>query len=432
MARTRKGDAGAGDGGAESASETAETAAGQVPPGPESPAPEDPLPVVEETAPIAPDTPRPVEVPEAAAPVHSEPQLAPARSRRGGFFPTVLGGAVAAGLGFGAAVYVLPRVWTPEIPAAEVDALKEGLSQQAARLDALSKAVESGPTAASVAELSAALTAAGEETTSRVASLGDALGTLDARLAALSERLDGMELRLSELEKRPVEGGAASALALDAFGREMEALRAEMAAQKAAFAEAQSRVAEEAARATESVRAAAAEADRLRAEAEETARKGVARAALGRVEAALTAGGALDPALADLRGAGVEIPQALAEQGQGVPTLDALRAAFPQAARSALAVSLRETADGSMWDRLLAFLRTQSGARSLSPREGMDPDAVLSRAEAALSAGDLGAAIDELGNLPADGQARMAEWTALAKRRTAATEAAAVLAAELK
>lgn len=432
MARTRKGEAGDGEPGAETASEAADTAEAQVPPGPERPLPEDPLPVVEETAPDAPDNTRPVDEPGPAAPVRPEPRPVPERSRRGGFFPTVLGGAVAAGLGFGAAVYVLPRVWTPEVPTAEVDALKAGLSQQSARLDDLSKAVESGPTAASVADLSTALTAAREDAASRVATLGDTLETLDARLVALSERIDGMEVRLSELEKRPVQGGAASALALEAFGREMEALRSEMATQKAAFAEAQSRVAEEATRATENVRAAAAEADRLRAEAEQTARQSLARAAFGRIEAALTAGGALDPALADLRAAGVDIPPALSEQGQGVPTLDALRAAFPPAARSALAVSLRETAEGSMWNRLLAFLRTQSGARSLSPRDGADPDAVLSRAEAALSAGDLAAAIAELDSLPADGQARMAEWTALAKRRIAATEAAAALAAELK
>ena len=113
-------------------------------------------------------------------------------------------------------------------------------------------------------------------------------------------------------------------------------------------------------------------------------------------------------------------------------SVEALRAAFPPAARDALAASLRETASGSLWDRTLAFLQTQSGARSLAPREGTDPDAILSRAEAALAAGDLEAAITEIGALPADGQARMTEWVALANRRIAATAAAAALAAELK
>ena len=142
--------------------------------------------------------------------------------------------------------------------------------------------------------------------------------------------------------------------------------------------------------------------------------------------------GALDPALADLRDAGVAIPPPLAEQGQGVPTLEALRTAFPDAARDALAASLKETAAGDTWERLLAFLRTQSGARSLTPREGTDPDAILSRAEAALAAGDLAGSISEIGGLPAEGQARMTEWVALASRRISATEAAAALAAELQ
>ena len=148
--------------------------------------------------------------------------------------------------------------------------------------------------------------------------------------------------------------------------------------------------------------------------------------------AALMAGGALDPALADLRDAGVAIPPPLAEQGQGVPTLEALRTAFPDAARDALAASLKETAAGDTWERLLAFLRTQSGARSLTPREGTDPDAILSRAEAALAAGDLAGSISEIGGLPAEGQARMPEGVALASRRISAPEAAAALAAELQ
>ncbi|MFN6951160.1 MAG: hypothetical protein ACK4NE_00995, partial [Albidovulum sp.] len=88
------------------------------------------------------------------------------------------------------------------------------------------------------------------------------------------------------------------------FGREMEALRSEMTAQKAALAEARSAVAAEAERASERIAAAAAEADRLRSEAEQTARKATIRAAMGRIEAALMTGGALGPALADLRGAG--------------------------------------------------------------------------------------------------------------------------------
>jgi hypothetical protein len=67
--------------------------------------------------------------------------------------------------------------------------------------------------------------------------------------------------------------------------------------------------------------------------------------------------------------------------------------------------------------------------RSLAPREGNDPDAVLSRAEAALAAGDLGTALAEAAALPEAGQAAMAGWVGLAAVRQAATAALAELTA---
>ncbi len=385
------------------------------------------------------DTEMPLEPPSAATPAPEEPRRPleaahrpEAMRRGGGFLPTALGGAIAAGLGFGAAAYALPRFWTPQVPVAEITAMRDGLVQQAARLDTLSKAVDAAAADTTGADVASAQAAFAEETGAALAALRGGLSALDTRISDTAARLDALDGRLAALEKRPVEGGAASATALEAFGREMEALRAEMTSQKMSLAEARAQVQAEAARAAETMKAAVAEAGRLRTEAEETARQATVRAALGRIQAALTAGGALDPALADLKGAGVEVPPALAEQGQGVPTLEALRAAFAPAARDALAASLKETASGSLWDRTLAFLRTQSGARSLAPREGTDPDAILSRAEAALAAGDLDAAIAGIGTLPADGQARMAEWVTLAKRRIAAAAAAAALVAELK
>ncbi len=80
---------------------------------------------------------------------------------------------------------------------------------------------------------------------------------------------------------------------------------------------------------------------------------------------------------------------------------------------------------------MATFLRTQSGVRSLEPREGTDPDAVLSRAEAALHNADIAAALTELQGLPPEGQGAMADWVARANQRMAAAEAAAALAATL-
>ena len=78
-----------------------------------------------------------------------------------------------------------------------------------------------------------------------------------------------------------------------------------------------------------------------------------------------------------------------------------------------------------------AFLRSQAGMRSLAPREGDDPDAILSRAEAAVRAGELQTAIDEIGKLPETGQTAMADWVADAKARLDVTQAAASLSETL-
>jgi hypothetical protein len=62
---------------------------------------------------------------------------------------------------------------------------------------------------------------------------------------------------------------------------------------------------------------------------------------------------------------------------------------------------------------LTAFVQGQVGGRAVAPREGDDPDAVLSRVQAAVSAGDLEAALSR--NLrAARGRAgEMAAWIAM-------------------
>jgi hypothetical protein len=66
--------------------------------------------------------------------------------------------------------------------------------------------------------------------------------------------------------------------------------------------------------------------------------------------------------------------------------------------------------------------------RSLTPRAGDSPDAILSRAEAAVGAGDLAGAIAELNTLPPAAQAAMADWIKAATARHAVVEAAATMA----
>ena len=134
-----------------------------------------------------------------------------------------------------------------------------------------------------------------------------------------------------------------------------------------------------------------------------------------------------------LTAAGTEVPAPLADAAAtGLPSLALLQTAFPDAARQALDDSLRAGMGDSTMDRLGAFLRTQTGARSLTPREGADPDAILSRAEAALKAGDLTSSLAEIATLPEAGQAALATWTGAAQARLAATAALATLSAALE
>ena len=113
---------------------------------------------------------------------------------------------------------------------------------------------------------------------------------------------------------------------------------------EAMAAEAQTRLAE-----------AEAQAATLKAEAEETARKALARAAIGRLQAALESGAPFASALADLPDA--PIPPALAAAAEsGVPSLAALEQAFPPAARAALDASRRADMGESWTERLGAFL----------------------------------------------------------------------------
>ncbi|MDI3337477.1 hypothetical protein QKW60_13750 [Defluviimonas aestuarii] len=368
--------------------------------------------------------------PEIVAPAISE---AAAPATRSSFGAMVLGGVVAAGLGAAGSAFVLQRYWAPaDTTAEQLAAIAADARVQTDRIAALSAeiaAIRSDPAVQTAVDAQAAFA---EQTGQDLQALRGILDAMAARLDTESQRLAAVDDRLAEIEKRPVEGGAASASALEAFGREMEALRAEIAAQKADTTAAQEQIAAAASSATERIEAAEEETARLHAEAADAARLAQARAAIGRLQAALDSGKSLEEGLADLKAAGVAPPQVLVDQAQGVPSLAALRDGYPSAARAALSASLKETAGGGTMERITAFLRSQSGARSLSPRAGDDPDAVLSRAEAALGAGDLATAVSEVGMLPEAGQTHMAEWLALVERRMAAVDAVAALASEMK
>ena len=69
--------------------------------------------------------------------------------------------------------------------------------------------------------------------------------------------------------------------------------------------------------------------------------------------------------------------------------------------------------------------------RSLTPREGDIPDAILSRAEAALRDARISDALDEIDSLPENAHSALDDWVARATQRQEALSAAAALADRL-
>lgn len=376
-------------------------------------------------------TEEPVEaevIDEIVTPCADPPPAAPRRrSGAGTFLGLLLGGVAAAALGFGLARY-LPNGW----PMPDVTTLQAEVEAQKATIADLQQKLASLPTPAA-ADISGDLEALRSEFAAKLAELPPPAQDESAAVAALQSGLASLDARLAVVEKQPVgEAGAASSTAVAAFERELQALRQQVEAQGNAGSAMTADLKTAMFDAKAELASAAEAAKQVASEAQASAQAARNDLALGRVSVALEAGGSFSSALDDLRAAGLSIPDALsADAAGGVPTLVDLQRTFPDAAREALAAALRADA-GSTWsERVGAFLRTQAGIRSLTPREGDDPDAILSRAEAALAGGDVAAALAGIASLPEPAQAAMAAWVAEATKRQAAVDALAGLSASL-
>lgn len=347
---------------------------------------------------------------DSAAPADNfapEQQVAPAArpARRTGFLGGLVGGVIAAALGF-AAAQVYPKGW----PFAVSADLAAKVDQQAADIHALS---------AQIKQLT--------EATTPDAQIADRVAELEAKMSApvdlapVEGRIATLESRLSAIEALPADGSGASSAAIAALRAEVAAIKTGgpgNAALTSLTQDAETRL-----------KAAEDRTVALQAETEAMVAKARARTALGQLMAAMDSGAPYAGLLPDL---GKDVPEALSGLAAGgVPTLVQLRESFPDAARAALEASL-EADMGATWsDRIGSFLRSQTGARSLQPREGGDPDAVLSRAEARLAEGDLQATLTELDGLPDAGKAAIADWRSRADQRLAAIAALSALSAQI-
>lgn len=407
---------------------------------------------------------------------------ADATGRRSSFGPLVLGGVVAAGLGAAAAVWVLPAA-SPYLPSswrgadtaidpvtltsqvteaarqtvqAELPALRDQAAQAGAEAgeNAARQALESAAPAEQAAQpaglteaevqsiVTAQLQAALAERAPEAAAPETAASETAASETAASETAateapatESTETASADTTPAPAEQPAGPDLAA-----QIEDLQARLDQQAERIAALDSRptldpqaveqvrgVAAVAERIRSEIETAAAEArerlDSVKAEAEKASDRAQAVASLALLGAVLNGGeGSPTEAVAQLQEAGVTVPEPLA-QGD-LPTLDQLQMGYDAAARAALTASLKaESPRRGPVGAVGNFLRVQTGARSVEPREGDDPDAILSRAGALVGQGQVQAALDELAALPEPGQKAMADWTAQAQAWLAAEKA---------
>lgn len=341
--------------------------------------------------------------------------------QKGGFWPMALGGVVAAVLGYGAAWYLGQNTDFETETRAALDLQSttlQGLEGQIGDLaaqgtttsDALSSlTTDIAAAQESIAAVQGELTAMGDRVSS-VEGYGDQIAALDARL--------------TDLAKRPIEDNV-SREAIDAYEEELERLRNSMEEQRKAI---EDTIAAEKAK----IEKIAEDATQMEERALEEARIAAARSAVTRVLSALDNGDPFEEALAELA-ENVEDPldtlQSVA--AEGVVTQAALRERFPDAARDALRAARNgapaEEDDGGIG----GILEKMFEVRSTEPREGDDPDAVLSRAEASVRNGDLRTALTEIEALPEVAKEALSPWVTDATTRLAALDEAQAVAARL-
>ncbi len=383
--------------------------------------------IVENTADVEDDRSEPVveEIVEESVEAIVPPVQHVTQVRKGpGVFSLLVGGVLAAAIGYGAAYFGVLSQSNDTGLADAVAALEAELATQSTGNDALADQIAALETAVS------AIPAPPDPVD--LTPLSDQIGALSNEIGGTGAALSGLADRVAYLETLPLgdENAGDNSVAIAAAVAQLQSQLTEdataLAAQQA-----------EANGLAETLRSVAAEAEAAiaaaQADAEARMSAATAQAALGQLRIAVATGAPFTSALQDVAdSADIGVPEALeTAAGNGVPRLETLQAAFPTAARAALPIAIRETAGEGTMDRMTAFLQSQVGGRSLDPREGDDPDAILSRAQAALQSGDIGGALSEIAALPQDAQDAMSTWIADAAARRDATQALDAFAAAL-
>lgn len=337
-------------------------------------------------------------------PLTAPPAPPAAPEKRGGFFPMLLGGAVAAGLGYGT-----HYVQTSTAPDTGADTEIAALQAELAQVRALA---EQEPDLSALEDRIAALAPADPVAPVDIAPLQAELDALRAQIAALPD-MSAMQAEIDALRNAPQVDLTPIEQALSS----LDAAYAPVPDQIAALQQDMDALRD---LATAEVAAAEAAVDAA-----------LASAGLDRIRAALVTGAPFEDAVAQVAQSGADVPAALTEAAGGVQTVEMLQDSYGAAARAAIAASLQSAPAESATEKLGNFFRAQIGARSLAPRDGDDADAVTSRAGAAVADGDLPAALEELAALPEAGRAAMSDWLGAVETRLNAVAALDALQASI-
>ncbi len=289
--------------------------------------------------------------------------------------PLVIGGMLAAALGYLVPIYILPKEDATAPLVAQIERLQD-------RINTLS-------------------------TNQSEIEFPD-ITPLSMSIETLGKQLDSLETRIATLETLPIENNTIDT-------SELQQLRATLSAQKAESAELSA----------ELQRLASVQQSQIRdaeTQALEAARNTADAAARQTLQASLSNGEPYAHVLNSLSKPLPEVAQATAEQG--IPTAESLTEPFDALARRALILAHEENAQaGPLPERLMAFMQAQVGARSVTPRDGEDTDAILSRAQAAALADDFTTAVQEIETLADAPRAVFTDWLEAAKHRATVTTA---------
>jgi hypothetical protein len=318
--------------------------------------------------------------PSSAPAANAVPEKRDPEKRASVFFPLLLGGIVAGGIGFAAAELNLLGL------RGETDT-QAAIAQNLAALDGR------------IATL--------EQSTPETAPAPDT-AAIDAAIADLTARVD-------EIANRPAPiAGEAPQIDTSGFEAELSALKTSVETQR------------------EEIQKMLDDALSVEEATAKAAQSAAAQTAVARIVAALSSGQPFTAEIAELQANGIQdVPSVLTDAAEtGVATMTSLQTRFPDAARAAL-TAVRADAPAGTGSGLGRFLKNQLGARSVTPREGDDPDAILSRAEFAMYQGQLAEALAEVDALPDGAKAPLADWMADAQTRQAAQDAVDTLSQRL-